>query len=304
MVLGSYYLTYRPLRKRREPAATTTTSAVQRDLLACKPSELRRGAATCTSRLRDEDEAMLACKDHLIGAHQPIRVRVDKAMRRHDGATSIVDDDASAASSSTSNIPQDLGFVERVTTALHRALLRATRSTFTVRQEAAGQDRRPHASRKHGFTVAAEVLDNIKAPGLPLLHHRRHHRLHRGYDHPRREVRRSSPRPSSAVVDIETQYKHGLHDRRASATALVVAEWEKTTNDVTDALQENMDQLQPHLHDGGLRRPWLHEPDPSAGRYARPDGQHRRPDHRDPHQGKLPRGPVRAGILHLLPRRP
>ena len=29
------------------------------------------------------------------------------------------------------------------------------------------------------------------------------------------------------------------------------------------------------LHDGGLRRPWLHEADPSAGRYARPDREHR-----------------------------
>ena len=77
------------------------------------------------------------------------------------------------------------------------------------------------------------------------------------------------------MVDIEDQYNMGFITDE-ERYKLVVREWEKTTTDVTDALTANLDTLQPHLHDGGLRRPRLHEADPSAGRYARPDGQHRR----------------------------
>ena len=56
----------------------------------------------------------------------------------------------------------------------------------------------------------------------------------------------------------------------------VVAEWEKTTADVTDALQKNMDRYNPifMMADSGARGSM--KPDPSADRYARPDGQHRR----------------------------
>ena len=41
------------------------------------------------------------------------------------------------------------------------------------------------------------------------------------------------------------------------------------TNEVKAALKENFGKLQPHLHDGGFRRPWFDGPDPPAGRYAR-----------------------------------
>ena len=37
-----------------------------------------------------------------------------------------------------------------------------------------------------------------------------------------------------------------------------------------------MDEFNPIYHDGRLRRPWLHGPDPPAGRYARPDREHLR----------------------------
>ena len=39
--------------------------------------------------------------------------------------------------------------------------------------------------------------------------------------------------------------------------------------------------LQPHLHDGRLRRPWFYGSDSSAGRYAWSDGRYRRPYHRN-----------------------
>ena len=41
-----------------------------------------------------------------------------------------------------------------------------------------------------------------------------------------------------------------------------------------------------------------------AGGHAGPDGRPVGPDHRDAHQGQLPRGADGAGVLHLHPRRP
>ena len=80
------------------------------------------------------------------------------------------------------------------------------------------------ASRKHGFTVAAEVLDNIKAPGYKYSTQRRHHRLHRGYDRPATRSTTLIAETEKQVVDIEKQFKTRLHDRRTSATAAVVDE--------------------------------------------------------------------------------
>ena len=46
------------------------------------------------------------------------------------------------------------------------------------------------------------------------------------------------------IVDIENEYKMGFmtNDERYRA---VVREWEKTTEDVTDALQDNLEELNP-----------------------------------------------------------
>ena len=38
--------------------------------------------------------------------------------------------------------------------------------TFTVGKKQLGPHYRPHAFKKHGFAVAAEVLDKVKAAGL------------------------------------------------------------------------------------------------------------------------------------------
>ncbi len=62
--------------------------------------------------------------------------------------------------------------------------------------------------------------------------------------------------------------------------------------------------VQRDLHDGRLRRPWFRRPDSPARRYARPDGEAGRLDHRDADHRELPRRPERAAVLHLDARRP
>ena len=97
--------------------------------------------------------------------------------------------------------------------------------------------------RSHGFTVASEVLDNIKSTGYKYST--------RGaitisiYDMsvPQKKYELIHE-TEKRVVDIENEYKMGFmtNDERYRA---VVSEWEKTTEDVTDALQHNLDELNP-----------------------------------------------------------
>ena len=56
---------------------------------------------------------------------------------------------------------------------------------------------------------------------------------------------------------------------------------------------------EPDLHDGQLRRTRIVQPDPPAGRHARPDGRSEGRDHHAPDQGQLHGGPHRPRVLHL-----
>ena len=60
---------------------------------------------------------------------------------------------------------------------------------------------------------------------------------------------------------------------------------------LADDFNEDDRLRQPDLLHGDVGRPWLGRPDPPAGRDARPDGQALGQDHRDAHQGELPRRP-------------
>ena len=48
--------------------------------------------------------------------------------------------------------------------------------------------------------------------------------------------------------------------------------WTETTDKVTKALESNLDEFNPINMMAQLGRPRQHQPDPSAGRHARPDG--------------------------------
>ncbi len=61
-------------------------------------------------------------------------------------------------------------------------------------------------------------------------------------------------------------------------------------------------QEQPDLHDGPLRGSREHGADAPDRRHARPGGEPEGRDHRAADQVELPRGSVRAGVLHLHPR--
>ncbi len=207
MVLGSYYLTY------------------------VNDEEVGAGKVFV-----NEDEVMLAYNDHVIGIHAPIRVRRSFTYK---GATSqrLVEITAGRIIFNQ-NIPQDLGFVDRD----DPGHVCDYEINMTCGKKELGKivDR---TIRSHGFTVASEVLDNIKSTGYKYST--------RGaitisiYD-------MSVPSKKYELIEetehrilaIENEYKMGFmtNDERYRA---VVSEWEKTTEDVTDALQSNLEELNP-----------------------------------------------------------
>ena len=207
MVLGSYYLTY--VNDKEEGAGKVFVN---------------------------EDEVMLAYNDHIIGIHAPIKVRREFT---YQGQTyrKIVEITAGRIIFNQ-NIPQDLGFVDRS----DNDHVCDYEINMTCGKKELGKivDR---TIREHGFTIASEVLDNIKSTGYKYST--------RGaitisiYDMsvPAKKyelIKETEHR----IVDIENEYKMGFmtNDERYRA---VVREWEKTTEDVTNALQDNLEELNP-----------------------------------------------------------
>ena len=207
MVLGSYYLTY------------------------VNDQEVGAGKVFVS-----EDEVMLAYNDRVIGIHAPIRVRREFT---YQGQTyqKLVDITAGRIIFNQ-NIPQDLGFVDRSDS--DHVCDYEINMTCGKKELGKIVDR---TIREHGFTVASEVLDNIKSTGYKYST--------RGaitisiYDMsiPAKKyelIKETEHR----IVDIENEYKMGFmtNDERYRA---VVREWEKTTEDVTNALQDNLEELNP-----------------------------------------------------------
>ena len=101
---------------------------------------------------------------------------------------------------------------------------------------------------------------------------------------------------------IEQQFRKGIitdDERRQELIEI----WTRATDEVKDAM-EACSPRQPHLHDGLLGRAREHHADPPDRRHAWPGGQPEGRDHPAADQGELPRGHVRAGVLHLHARRP
>ena len=261
MVLGSYYLTMDRMGKAEKGAETiwcedagdtglTAQSIVDADDFVAANEALAKDQKKATYRplhfYASEEEALMAYNDHIIGPHCPIGVR--RTMTVDGVAHTRVVEATPGRIIFNQNIPQDLGFVDR-TDPQHACDYEVT---FTCGKKQLGQivDR---TINKHGFTVAAEVLDAIKATGY------KHSTLaaitvsiaDMTVPPKKYELVAAS---EQKVLDIENQYKMGFmteHERYKQ----VVQVWEKTTNDVSDALQKNLDRYNPifMMADSGAR---------------------------------------------------
>ena len=296
MVLGSYYLTFERFENGVSQMVNDDYWPGSIDFaLAGKNlkdlSEEEREATECLLNVyRDEDEAMMAYNEHVIGMHQPIWVRVGKELteeqyrylescRQKDGAypvphLNLCEEEAVDEESGETrrvfkgyclvhatpgriifnrNIPQELGFVKRFdSNGMPGAHFFDYEITETCGKKLLGKivDR---TIKQYGFTIAAEVLDSIKATGYKYST--------RGSitisisdmtvpDDKYRLINETEDR----VVDIEEQYNMGFITDE-ERYKMVVAEWEKTTNDVTDALTASLDKYNPifMMADSGAR---------------------------------------------------
>ena len=252
MILGSYYLTMKRIGKAEKGAETVfVTDAGDSDLMAgdivdgddfvaAEKKALGEGKEPPKYKpvhcYRDSSEAIMAYSQGEIGLHAPILVRVTKTFGGEEKSRVI--ESTVGRIIFNEKIPQDLGYVDRSDpeTAFDHEI------GFQVGKKQLG-DIIDRCIKKHGFTISAEVLDGIKAMGYKYST--------KGAitisiaDMTVPDAKKTLISETEAkVVKIEKQYERGFitDDERYR---LVVSEWEHTTKDVTNALQNCLDTYNP-----------------------------------------------------------
>ncbi|MGE4354571.1 MAG: DNA-directed RNA polymerase subunit beta', partial [Oscillospiraceae bacterium] len=206
MILGSYYLTF----ERNEQGTGKAFSS--------------------------PNEALMAYNEGVVGIHSPIRVRVTKTI---DGVQQqkIINTTVGRIIFNEP-IPQELGYVDR-TDPEHAFDYEIG---FQTGKKQLGDiiDRCIH---KYGFTISAEVLDNIKALGYKYSTQGAITISIADMTVPD-EKKQLIAATEKKILDIERQFRRGFitDDERYR---LVVSEWEQTTKDVTAALQNCLDEFNP-----------------------------------------------------------
>ncbi len=252
MILGSYYLTYLRLGKAEKGAervfvtdAGDTGLPVGEvvdadDFLAANRAAKSEGKREAEYRplhaYVTSAEAVMAYNSGIIGLHAPILVRIEKTV---DGvpAHKLIRTTVGRIIFNEP-IPQDLGYVDR--TDPEHAFDHEI--SFQVGKKQLG-DIIDRCIQKYGFTISAEVLDNIKALGFKYSTIGALTISIADMTVP--DTKQTLIEATeSKVLDIEKQYRRGFitNDERYR---LVVDEWEKTTKDVTGALQNCLDEYNP-----------------------------------------------------------
>ena len=252
MILGSYYLTMKRIGKAEKGAETVFVKSAGGtdlpegefvdgdDFVAAQEKAEAEGLTAPVYipkfTFRDPNEAIMAYSHGEVGLHAPIRVRVTGTVNGVE-TTRIIESTVGRLIFNE-NIPQDLGYVDRS----DPEKVFDNEIGFQVGKKQLG-DIIDRCIKKHGFTISAEVLDSIKAMGYKYST--------KGAitisiaDMTVPEAKKTLINETEdKVVKIERQFKRGFitDDERYR---LVVSEWEKTTKDVTNALQNCLDTYNP-----------------------------------------------------------
>ncbi len=226
MILGSYYLTMD------------------------KPGEPGEGRV-----FRDMDEAMMAYANHQLGLHAPIKVRIYKDFEETDaeGNTKIVRRSRLVEKDITlgrlifnQSIPQDIGFNKS------RDDVFDIEVNTVVKKKQLGQII-DLCIRRHGTAVCAEMLDNIKAMGYKYSTQASFSIS--VYDMTIPPEKRDYLAEAQKKVDIVSrQFARGELSEEERYQA-VIKIWNKTTDEVTGALQESFSTFNPIkiMADSGAR---------------------------------------------------
>ena len=252
MILGSYYLTMLRIGKAEKGAeqllvddpgdtGLEANTVVDGDEIYAANQRMKaEGGRPATYKpllaYRDANEAIMAYNEGDVGLHAPIRLRVTKTI---DGVeVKRVITTTVGRIIFNEPIPQDLGYVDRSDPehAFDHEI------SFQVGKKQLG-DILDRCIKKYGFTISAEVLDSIKALGYKYSTKGAITISVADMTVPsaKKELIQAT---EQEVINIERQYKRGFitDDERYR---LVVSEWEKTTKDVTNALQDCLDEYNP-----------------------------------------------------------
>ena len=183
---------------------------------------------------KDPDEAIMAFENHEVGIHAKIYVR----------KTIEIDGESKTSKVETSvgriifnqGIPQDLGFIDRKEDPFQYEI------SFPVVKKTMGQIIE-RVIRTHGLTESAEVIDYIKALGFKYA-------TLAGITYSMDDVKVPPAKKEllkeadSKVENIRKQYARGLITDEERYNA-VISVWEETTNQVSRAMEDNFDDLNP-----------------------------------------------------------
>ena len=186
---------------------------------------------------KDEDEAMMAYQNGDVGLHCKIKVRRFKTDEEGNVRQKTIETTVGRLIYNQ-GIPQDLGFVDRTDPEKEFDL----EIDFPVIKKNLGKIV-ANCINVHGLSVTAEVLDYIKATG---------------YKYSTKGAITVSvadvavPEEKTAILakadedvsNIFRQYQRGMitNDERYDA---IIKIWEKATGDVTEAMKNNFDELNP-----------------------------------------------------------
>lgn len=217
MILGSYYLT---LLRENEPG---------------------KGKI-----FKDPNEAMMAYEEGAVGLHTPIRVRVTKELGGK--RISKIIDATVGRIIFNEPIPQDIGFVDR-SNSEHMFDLEIN---FKVGKKELGQII-DACIKTHGTEKTAEVLDKIKSIGFKYST--------RGAVTVAVCDAVIPPQKAQLLAEADAEVEKTIKQfRRGLLTneeryARIIKIWESTTNKVSDALKNNMNEFNPiwMMADSGAR---------------------------------------------------
>ena len=185
---------------------------------------------------KDKDEAIMAYENHDVGIHAKVFVRfskeIDGEIRTKKLETTV------GRIIYNEGIPQDLGYVDR-TDPEHEFDLEIN---FPVIKKNLG-DIVNRCINVHGLSKSAEVLDYIKSTGFKYS-------TLAGVTFSAADVKVPAAKADilaksgEQVEQIRKQFKRGLITDEERYNA-VINVWDKATNEVTEAMKENFDDLNP-----------------------------------------------------------
>ena len=185
---------------------------------------------------KDEDEVLLAYQNGDLGLHARIKVRITKNIDGEDVTKTI--ETTAGKIIYNQGIPQDLGFIDRTKPGeefqkeINFPVMKKNLGTIIAK-----------CIDKHGLNVTAEVLDYIKALGYKYATKGAFTVSVTDVAVPQ-EKKTILEESDKKVEEVSKQYKRGLITDEERYTS-VINIWEKATDDVTEAMKNNFDELNP-----------------------------------------------------------